>query len=971
MHEEAFRNIMVKLIDKSQKIIKTIQKNHKELLQVRMATHLNAKTNLGVDPKVIMGWLEHIKDVKEIEEPYLKHVVDTPNLAEKLGSGALAALVGGGVGSGLFFGLKLFNTSVPGLIKSAFGLGTGDSRSVVEQTASGLFSGAVGALIATVVYKSYIAQYKGDKAQAEEEFEKEINSKDGFSKNIKEKSKEISEQLIKLFHFREMLLLGKMGTNPLEIDAREAFIKRANLKNQSEAAINAAIETYFLRELSTLFNDGFQELYEAHAQEIDQEKASPFRKWFHQFFDSAQVRQSFTQQIQIDFMKLCQAYLLEEKNEPTFFAKYPKSTATIGGLLVGALVLGTLALALGGPITWGIAAIALVAFAVATVAIYLSVTRIDKLHYKRSEANRNEIDYAVEQVENEFLRLEKEVAHRKPTSEVNVKEIKNFDKANASLLGLADKHIARGTMEGWLRDYAARYRHSKTIEIDMGEKYIELVNASEEQTQALIDSITQANIDPLKKFIADTTAYLKKNENQDTIEEFQLIHKIKEQVIHIVASTKALPDELEKFYTLPISEGGLGGVKSDLSAVINLAPINSKPTTENKNVLLDAAYLIFKSDELLYSGKKWLKGDAELRSMLGLPKGKADESALLADLSIDTVDAYLKNSYEFLFMLNPPIHPGNINPLEQALSISPQFRLYKTLLLKQLANLCDPSNSSVDPLVKSRIKEFVKERFLINPELVFDDLMNQHLMMEELDETAGFVLDRNGITIYKNQLQNVAHAIHLNIAYNSVFMTPRIVLDCHIREFLTQNKLSAGVFAYDRAETQLNPQGSQQFVQDVATYITNTKNFLDNSNAIPCLKKTGIRECYKAAMSAQVYQIMLRIAKDINEMKADDPQKDTKQAHLLEAFKALRSFSNANCYPLKKESSNLKIFDLLSDSTFSQESLKVLIPDAEKMLNQISGVSDDLQLNSPSNMSIFSQNTTAPQEPVPTQNNQM
>lgn len=905
-----------------------------------MVTHLGTKVDTGVDPLEIAGWLDVIAQVRLLEENYLSHVVDSPNITEKIGSGALAALAGGGLGSAVFLGLKALNTGPLGWIKALFGLGSGDSRSLVEQTASGVFSVALSALTTKILYDTFISHYKGDKSDAIEKFKEEFSKQDGFSKIIRDKSERLSAEMVKLFHFREMLLLGKISDNVREINAREEFIKRANLQNKSETAINTAIEAYFLRELNKIFNTSFKELYETHAQEINVEKDSVFKKWFHQFFDSTEVRQSSTQQIQLQFMELCRDYLISEKNEPTFFAKYPKITATIGGLLVGSLVLGTLALALGGPVTWGIAAIALVAFAVAVLTIHLSVTHLDPLHYKRSSANREEIQYTADQVDDEFLRLNKEIIERKETSGLNLKEAKDFDRVNHSILGLKDKMVARGTMEGWLRDYAARYRHSKAIEIDLGDQYIELINESEKQTQELITDINQGKDGNLNKFIKDTEEYLKKDENQKTIEEFQLIPKIKEQVIHIAASVAVVPAALIDFYKLPISEGGLGGFESDLTAVNNVAPLLAPKEEKEKaySNLCHAAKSIFKDKEPLFSGKKWFKGDGELREMLGIPGHQEDLKS--SSLTLENIDDYLNNSYEFLFTLNARIKPGSaINPLEQPLVISPPFLIYRTLLLRQLAGLCDPTNYEVSTEVKNKIRLFVKQRFQIDPSTVFEDLLNQTLMMDKEEDPENYV-NIDGQKIYLSQLANVAHAIHLNIAYNSVAIKPRTILDFYIRDFLQTKDANQGVLAYGKSEIELNPQGSLEYIRKVDAHIKNTKEFMFQMSNNRTLKVTGIEDCYKLSVSKQVYTTMLRIAKNLEEIKPDEPMAKEKIAFLHQAFVNLDKFSQERCYPLKQDSTIKPIFDLL----LVQEPDLSKLPRPAALLRQIETLSDQIQL---------------------------
>lgn len=932
---------MPELAPKEKNILEAIKKNHKKVLETRMVANLGSRLSKDVDPIEIASWMNDIAEIRSLAAIYLNDVTTLPTLTEKMGNGALAALVGGGVGSAVFLGMKALNTGPIGLIKNLFGLGTGDSRSIMEQTAGGVFSAALGVLVTKVLYDAFISKYDGDSADAVIKFNEEFNKADGLSKIIKKKSEELSKEIVKLFHFREMLLLGKISDNEQELDARAEFIKRANLKGKTDEAINAAIEAYFLKELNLLFNSSFKSLYEAHAGEIAKESASFFSNWFHQFFDSTSERQISTQQIQLKFMELCRDFLLSEKNEPTFLARYPKITATIGGILVGALVLGTLALAFGGPVTWGIAAIALVAFAVATAATYLIVTHIDKIHYTRDANNRDEIQYAVDQIDDEFLRLNKEIIERKDTSELNIKQAKDFKKVNDSFLGIfKNNNVARGSASGWLREYAARYRHSKAIEIDLGDEYKQLIIDSNKQTQDLIAQINQGNQQHLRQFISDTSTYLNHEINQKTISEFELIQKIKEQVIQISASVKVIPAELIEFYKKPINQGGLGGFESDLSHAHSLVPIitDSKDSIENPyDSLCTAASILYKTKELPYAGKQLFKGDAALREMLGLP----GEDFNATGLTFETVDEYLNNSYEFLFALNIKIKPREgFNPLDQESILSNEFILYRALLLKQLASLCDTSNHTVATDVKYKIRAFIKQRFDIDPDIVFDDLINQSLMLEEVDETG----------LRYTKLANIAQIIHLDLAYNSVKLTPKHVINFYIQAFLKektndgQSTKKAGIFAYGKAEIDLNPQGSQQYLDTVKQYTVNSKDFIAQNANNRALTSSGILDCYKYSMSIQVYQTMLRIAKDL---RAIDPLDTTQEnqnkiRYLKEAFLYLYAFSKISCDPLKESSEAKKIIDALQQIIISKEVDCSKLAESPVILEQINHVGDQI-----------------------------
>ncbi|QBR83466.1 hypothetical protein E3983_03255 [Legionella israelensis] len=900
------------LTPRQKRIIEAIKQNHKRLLETRMVANLDHN---DIEPEKISAWMNEIGEVRKLQNEYLSHITDLPDLSQKVGDGALAALAGGGLGSFFFLGSNLASSGITGSIKNMLGFGSGDPASIAKETVIGSFSVALAGLTTYVLYKAFEDSEKGDKGKTFEEFKEQIEKEEDLSKQIKNKSLELSKEVIKLFHFREMLLLGKITDNPLEGDARAEFIRRANLEKENKKAIDAAIEAYFLQELSRLFNQSFKDLYDVHTKDIEEEEASFFKKWFHQFFDSPKVRQNYSQKIQLEFMSLCREYLIQEMNEPRFFAKYPKITATMGGILVGALVLGTLALALGGPITWGIAAIALVSFAVAAVATYLLVTKVDKIHYKRSKSNREAIQEAVDKIDDEFLRLQEEIVERKETSESDIKQSKDFEKIDEGFLGFGEKMIAKGASDSWLREYAARYRHSKAIEIDLGDTFKKLVTESDTQTKQLISEIRQENVESLKKFIKDTQEYLLAEEHQDTIQAFGLIEKIKEQVILIAASVKVTPAELLAFYKLPINEGGLGGFEADLGMVQKLTPkVDHQKQESHENPyaeLCDAAQEIY-SNAPFSKIEKWFRGDARLLNMLGIP---SENEGL--DLTSDNIDEYLNNSYEILYSLNPRIKPSSkgIDPLEQHAGLSSEFVFYRMVLLAQLAKLCDKTNHQVTSNVQYKIKAFVKERFHIEPELFFEEMNNQLLMLEEPDENALFYYHK-GKKIYCTHLDNVTQMLHLDAAYNTVHVKPRNILDFYIQGYLKGKE--KGVFAYKKAETDLNPQGSEYYLNTVQKYIENTKGFMSlYQNHLPLLS-SGILKCYKFSLSKQVYQTMLRIMLELDKVVQHEEHQNEAD-YLKKAFMELYSFSKNHCYPLHDESDAMNLIETAKNQLESED----------------------------------------------------
>ncbi|WBV69785.1 hypothetical protein PGH46_07465 [Legionella pneumophila] len=107
----------------------------------------------------------------------------------------------------------------------------------------------------------------------------------------------------------------------------------------------------------------------------------------------------------------------------------------------------------------------------------------------------------------------------------------------------------------------------------MGDEYKELITQSRIQTQELIHSINKKNSKLLIKWIHDTMTYLQDEKNQSVIEEFELIPKMKEQVLEIVCQLNYIPPMLLKFYSNSREKGGLGGNESDFSHIKRLTPL--------------------------------------------------------------------------------------------------------------------------------------------------------------------------------------------------------------------------------------------------------------------------------------------------------------------------------------------------------------------------------------------------------------
>ncbi len=908
-------------------IIAAIHRNHQIMLKNRMVTHFGVYFKQSEQPEKILSWIESLDDVRILTEHYLQSIAKSANAS-------VQKTIENNTSTGSYLGNIIKSILPEGIGKSIF-----DPTFFTEKNP---FSMTLVALnldnsITSLLFDYFSKSFFGDKSEAQKQFAEMIESHKELSHIIKQECERLSVEIIKLFHFREMLLLGKMTNEVLEPNARAAFISKANLQNASNEAINIAIEIYYARELSKIFNQGFQSLYQVQDADIQNELKSPVLKWLNQIFESSESRLSFTQEIQLKFMQLSSEFLLTQMNEPGFLARHPKAYASIAGLIVGPIIAGALAIIFGGPFVWGIAAIAMMGFALTSIASYFIITKVDALAYHRNKANRGKIQQSIDMINNEFLRLQKEIIERKETSVEVIEHTRDFEKINQNLGPLIEgTKVARGSVAGWLREYAARYRHSKAVEVDLGDEYKEIIKQSRSQTKHLIKSINKNHTDRLDKWIKGTREYLKQANHQSVINDFELIQKIKEQVLEIISQAKYIPPTLFEFYCLPLTAGGLGGHETDFAHIRRLVP-NFNKSNLDKNpyqYLCDTALNLFKKFEPPYANTLFFYGDADYRQMLGIPRGDHG-----TPLTTDNIDQYLKNSYDFLLSLCQKIKPGvNLDPLNQPARVTDEFILYRMLLLKQLATLCSNDNRELHGDVKRKIKTFIQNRFNLDPNVILDDLINQMFLLNKDVQTSALYKNNDGFIVTEVELDNITQAIGLDIAYNSVGFRLKDVLNHYINEFMNKKgNESLDLFGYNPTEQELSPQCTQQFVGIISRYCTNTSAFIEFGERSKALMVTSALDCYKYNASIQVYRAQLRVVRSLKELSKDKshPVFHQQSEYLIAAFTELDKFTKKHCFALKINSAPSQALQFITgkiaDKTPTKEWVKKLNSSDEYM----------------------------------------
>jgi hypothetical protein len=851
-------------IAKPEALFELIKTNHRRYLEQVMVSHLDIIDGTE-NRELVKEYVESIEDFKESQRRYLDSAIQGETLSTKLGNGALAALTGLGVGGGAY--LLQQGGSIANFVQP---LDMGKSA------LSGLFSVGLGAGAAYLTYQAFEAQANPELAVSHEKFNA-ILKKAGFTN---QKYAELSEEIVKLFHYRECLLLGLKNKSDQNI--RELF-KANNLIPSKlpvdEQALNQAIEVYFIQQLNAIFNEAFKRIYVIHDEEIEADaKELEIIRWMKRHFEDPAEREKFTQNMQIQFLNQCINYLEDEMLEPSFIAKHKNVISGLSGLLTAGIVV-TLGIALGAS-TLGIGLIAVAVAAISTAVMYKVITDAKHLKFKRDAENRNAIERTIKDIGIETRRLEQLVKNVEETQQEDINYLarfKDYDSEEGYFSRLVNTILQRprlpamGSSVGWMREYASRYRHSKLIENDLQPQHRDLIiraNAQTEQMQlALKQSSDQATVEAmvipqdLLTLINDTRQYLANSDpaTKEFINKFQLRNKIREQILEIVsivAKDKILPQEIVDFYSQPIEQGGLAGNKQDLQTIRAIAPTvavdcpldSDHPLNELllSAIKIDTAMTRFedkKSPLYVENHNYILKGDNGYRDMLGLSI-HGDSDNIEENITAGNIQTYLQASFDFLMALNRSQNYDGVDPFDTPFDHRSEYLLYQTLLLKQLAVLVDPNNLQVDLVVKRKIKAFVTEKFDIDAKSVFDNIITHSLTQPREKSGVGLnSLVNEGEVLDIEGIKHVADAIRLNQAYCEKPMTPRKLVSLAAEQFLVK-RTEKYLFSIGDVQKHLRPTPSEAYVSLVEQTIENSSFFINEMYVNNLLYKTGSLTCY-------------------------------------------------------------------------------------------------------------------------------
>jgi len=272
-----------------------------------------------------------------------------------------------------------------------------------------------------------------------------------------------------------------------------------------------------------------------------------------------------------------------------------------------------------------------------------------------------------------------------------------------------------------------------------------------------------------------------------------------------------------------------------------------------------------------------LQGDTRYRNMLGLPSNQTVR--IEEKINAANTQDYLDESFNFLCLLNE--YEANIDWRGAFQNIDP-FILYRMLLVKQLANLADPNNLRVDSLVKDEIKRFVRSKLNYNPDVAFDDILNQALLIKS-GRCETTIRDTLGNPRLLSELSYIADAVRVDMAYVSSSMSPEQLVALEAERFLmtADDKI---IFGYNSIG-KLIPELSQDFCAKINDTIDVTKAFLAAISTNILLQQTSTIRLYLQMISNEVNRVKHQIAvlKPLLVSSTIQPLDDVLNA--LEAFK--------------------------------------------------------------------------------------
>ncbi|MBI2786619.1 MAG: hypothetical protein HYX60_10130 [Legionella longbeachae] len=897
--KELQKNAVIKLnkntkLDPEKSFIK-IENNHKEYLKNNVIVFIDNSSKTE-SVREIATIPDKVSSFYTAKSTYLNHIIQPETTMEKLGKGTLAVLSGAAVG-----GLAYWAAPKSGIVDQI------PLVSTVKNIAVAGVSVLLGGVVSKLVYDSLGDEDK--KSLKVEDFNKEME-KAGFSDK---KYNELSNRIVKLFHFRECLLLNKDNMR----EQFKEYLLQSQKKSLTKEQLDAAIEAHFLVELGKQFNESFQEIYDIHDKSIKgQINQNSFSKWIKNIFADPKKRNQFTQQMQIQFMTQCLHYFETQMTDPRFFAKYPMATATVTGLIAGSLALGLSMFILGGPIGFAAASIALLVTCITAITSYLIVTN-DRIKYKRGTENREGLKNVIGKVGKEATRLSLLQKTVTDTKQEDIDEIEKLQKTNAEsylkFIGITkDTKVLIGSGSAWIREYAARYRHSLFIEDNLKKAIDSVIKVSETQISelqlAMLSRMTQVpEIDPIDKFIEHTQDYLQKNNDNN----LGLKQKIKEQILEIVSvvplgSNRPLHPGLVDFYTKI-----LGGLAQDLHAVrkwtfftkenpsekCGLIKMTEKPSSEKLKKYINNQYITYgeslfywhplgKLEEIkLRQDKKWGDFTRELgldnREYLSIIKSYTDHTpyGALKIIAKQCNDQLLNAKWEGKVLKGDENYRRNLGLGVYSADEKKQHRLTEANVDEYLSNsyavllslMEKPENNEINgDYARSDafqlywtivVKQLAELADLNNPQVdlkVRDKIISftEKLGIEDAPAVFNSVLNQ-AVSFEAKDEQALYQGITMGLNYPIKVSTPKKLIESEMESEIAT--LSEHPIWLISDEQELGYENLETYVTKVENSINNTMALIKSMSTNALLLASGSFECYVSELDKKLQNFNLYV----------------------------------------------------------------------------------------------------------------
>lgn len=570
-----------------------------------------------------------------------------------------------------------------------------------------------------------------------------------FGKNLMKvpELKDLSDTIQKLMHLRTCLL---RNTNNM----RTEYLRMSQLDQckpaLTKAEIDKAIHAFFANSLIDEVNKSVVTIYELNQEEIEKEgKKSIFTKAFRALFPghepSVEDKHRFTELMVESLVTNIISFCENKMKEKGFLGRNPKTASAIAGLIFGlttAMAAVGVCVALTTPFGWGMLAIAAVAFAVTAIPGSLLTYKFRNFFGKYSLAHSVEENEGLKKstkfLNDELVRMKVSVANKKATTQTNVDQLKKMaenKEDNDGVFSTLVKNIKKvfanegtyavGTTDGWFRQLNMRFRTSKLIQDGLQPHLRVLEEQATKQIselqECLLTGHLRANRVEYKKlfdFVNQTRAFMEKWRNGGTIAEFRLKEMIREEVLQIVAvagirdanndqAPIEIPPFLKDFYTKD-----LGGSQDDLRMVRAMAKIEMLlPLAARLELALKDFSLTLLCGSNLYREKLSL-GPISKGLILGPHVPAANKK-----ISEANIGEFLENSYQFLLTLDKdPEDPQEVPDFAREYTHTKLFTLYKTLWMKQLAELVDHTRPGFDAGISHQVMLFIEKKWNMKPE---------------------------------------------------------------------------------------------------------------------------------------------------------------------------------------------------------------------------------------------------------------